>query len=234
MHPWTGIQLDCVAFDMDGTLLNSGDFGVRAILLAFDELIDAGQLPGMQEAPSAAAIRGQIGKPPPLFYEELLPEPLKHKAKVLHRIAGENERKALREGTGHMFKGARDVLAGLRARGLKLLLVSNCSQDYMDAVSVQFTLDKLLHFRAAAGRDKAVNKTGELGRGLRELGCKTGIMVGDRVHDQEAARANGLWFIGCTYGYGSREELAGADALIDDIRGLAALITRPATAGDGA
>lgn len=224
MHPWIGKQLDCVAFDMDGTLLNSGDFGVRAILLAFDELIAADQLPGMTAPPSKAAIRGQIGKPPPLFYEELLPESLKHKAKVLHRIAGENERKALREGTGKMFKGARDVLAGLRAKGLKLLLVSNCSQDYMDAVVATFTLDKLLHFHAAAGRDKAVNKTGELGRGLRELGCKSGIMVGDRIHDGEAARANGLWFIGCTYGYGSREELAGADALIDDIRKVPSLL----------
>jgi phosphoglycolate phosphatase len=224
MYPWTGKSLDCVAFDMDGTLLNSGDFGVRAILLAFDELIAAGQLPGMDAPPSASAIRGQIGKPPPLFYEELLPEALKHKAKVLHRIAGENERKALRDGTGRMFRGARDVLAGLRARGLKLLLVSNCSQDYMDAVVETFTLDKLFQFSAAAGRDKAVNKTGELGRGLRELGCKTGIMVGDRVHDGEAARANGLWFVGCTYGYGSREELAGTDALIDDIRKLPTIL----------
>jgi phosphoglycolate phosphatase len=227
MYPWTGKSLDCVAFDMDGTLLNSGDFGVRAILLAFDELIAAGQLPGMDVPPSAAAIRGQIGKPPPLFYEELLPDALKPKAKVLHRIAGENERKALRDGTGRMFKGARDVLAGLRARGLKLLLVSNCSQDYMDAVVATFSLDKLLHFQAAAGRDKSVNKTGELGRGLSELGCKTGIMVGDRVHDGEAARANGLWFVGCTYGYGSREELTGADALIDAISQLPGLITLP-------
>jgi phosphoglycolate phosphatase len=217
---------------MDGTLLNSGDFGVRAILLAFDELIAADQLPGMTEPPHHTAIRGQIGKPPPLFYEELLPEGLKHKAKVLHRIAGENERKALRDGTGRMFKGARDVLAGLRAQGLKLLLVSNCSQDYMDAVSEQFQLGKLLHFTAAAGREPGVNKTSELTRGLKELGCKTGIMVGDRVHDCDAARANGLWFVGCTYGYGTREELAGADALIDDIRHLAALIARPAKAGD--
>jgi phosphoglycolate phosphatase len=224
MHPWTGKQLDCVAFDMDGTLLNSGDFGVRAILLAFDELIDAGQLPGMTAPPSADAIRAQIGKPPPLFYEELLPADLKSKARVLHRIAGENERQALRDGTGRMFKGARDVLAGLRARGLKLLVVSNCSQDYMDAVVETFALDKLLDFHAAAGRDKAVNKTGELGRGLNELGVSRGIMVGDRIHDGEAARANGLWFVGCTYGYGTREELAGADALIDDIRKLPAVL----------
>ena len=224
MHPWTGKKLDCVAFDMDGTLLNSGVFGVRAILLAFDEMIAADQLPGMDAPPSAAAIRGQIGKPPPLFYEELLPAELKHKAGVLHRIAGENERAALRDGSGRLFKGARDVLTGLRARGLKLLVVSNCSQDYMDAVVDTFKLDQVLHYRAAAGRAKSVNKTGELGRGLRELGCKTGIMVGDRVHDGEAAQANGLWFVGCTYGYGSREELAGADALIDDVRDLSKLL----------
>ncbi|MCA8910102.1 MAG: HAD family hydrolase [Planctomycetes bacterium] len=223
-YPWTGRQLDCVAFDMDGTLLNSGDFGARAIQLAFESMMAEGELPGLEAPPTQDAIRHQIGKPPYVFYAELLPEPLKHKAMDLHRAASANEKTFLKDGSGKLFEGARDVLADLKARGLKLLLVSNCSQDYIDAVCETFALDELLDFRAAAGRSEDVSKPGELQRGLNETNAKTGVMVGDRIHDGEAAQATGLWFVGCTYGYGPREELAGADALIDDIRELTALL----------
>lgn len=231
-YPWTGKSLDCVAFDMDGTLLNSGDFGARAIQLAFESMINAGDLPGMDAPPSEDAIRAQIGKPPYVFYAELLPEPLKHKAMDLHREASANEKAFLKDGSGKLFEGAREVLAGLKDRGLKLLLVSNCSQDYLDAVVDTFALDDLLDFRAAAGRSREVSKPGELQRGLTEVGATTGLMVGDRIHDHEAAKACGLWFIGCTYGYGPHTELANADVLIDDIRELSSLIARPAKAGD--
>ncbi|MCB9893397.1 MAG: HAD family hydrolase [Planctomycetes bacterium] len=222
--PWMGKQLDCVAFDMDGTLLNSGEFGARAIRLAFESMMAAGELPGLDAPPTEDAIRAQIGKPPYVFYAELLPEPLKHKAMDLHRAASANEKQFLNDGSGKLFDGGRDVLVELKGRGLKLLLVSNCSQDYLDAVVETFVLDELLDFRAAAGRSQDVSKPGELQRGLNELGLKTGIMVGDRVHDGDAAKACGLWFIGCTYGYGPRTELSSADALVDDIRQLPPLL----------
>ena len=51
-------------------------------------------------------------------------------------------------------------------------------------------------------------------------------MIGDRHHDIRAARANGVHAVGVLWGYGSREELADADALVaeptelDDARGV--------------
>lgn len=223
-YPWTRKSLEAVAFDMDGTLLNSGIFGVRAIELAFEELIADGVLPGVEAVPGADAIRGQIGKPPIEFYSGLIPDDLAHRARDLHERASHHERRLLSDGSGKMFDGARELLVALREHGLKLLLVSNCDTGYMDSVVETFALDDVLHFRAAAGRSAEVNKTGELKRGLETVGAKTGIMVGDRFHDEEAARANGLWFVGCTYGYGARHELESADALIDDIRQLGELL----------
>lgn len=222
--PWHQTPLDAVAFDMDGTLLNSGDFGVRAIRLAFEQMIALGDLPGLANPPADDQIRAQIGKPPHEFYRDLLPHDSQHLAGHLHSIAGANERAFLKQGTGKLFDGALDVLRDLRGRGLKLLLVSNCTQDYMDAVVETFALDALLHFRSAVGRDPKRTKSGELGRGLAEVGAKTAIMVGDRHHDGEAARANGAWFVACTYGYGKPDEFTGADAMIGDIRELLTLL----------
>jgi phosphoglycolate phosphatase len=215
---------DTVAFDMDGTLLNSGDFGVRAIEAAFAELIGAGRLPGLDAPPGPDAIRAQIGKPPHEFYRDLLPQPLQPRAAELHRAVTVHERRLIESGVGRLFEGALEVLHGLHGRGLKLLLVSNCSPEYMDVVVETFELAPLFVFRSAVGRDPALSKAGELGRGLRLAGTRKGVMVGDRHHDAEAARQHGLRFIGCTYGYGTADELANADALIQDIRDLPSVL----------
>jgi phosphoglycolate phosphatase len=50
------------------------------------------------------------------------------------------------------------------------------------------------------------------------------VLVGDRAHDVEAARTTGISCVGSLWGYGSREELAGADELAADVHELAALL----------
>jgi phosphoglycolate phosphatase len=60
------------------------------------------------------------------------------------------------------------------------------------------------------------------------------ILIGDRAQDVRAARMNGARAIGALWGYGSREELAGAHAFAGsphEVDGsIADLIARPATA----
>jgi phosphoglycolate phosphatase len=56
------------------------------------------------------------------------------------------------------------------------------------------------------------------------LEARETVVVGDREHDVAAARDNGLRVVGCTWGYGSVEELAGADLLCDSPAELARLL----------
>ena len=72
--------------DFSVTLLNSGDFGVRAIRLAFEQMIALGDLPGLAQAPADDLIRAQIGKPPHEFYRDLLPAGSQHLATHLHTV----------------------------------------------------------------------------------------------------------------------------------------------------
>jgi adenosylhomocysteine nucleosidase len=219
--PSTG-NPEVVVFDMDGTLLNSGDFGVIAVTRAFETLIAAGRLPGLASPPAAALIRAQIGKPPSVFYRDLLPHELQGVAGELHTQTTIHEREFLANGMGQLFDGALEVLDQLKRAGLKLALVSNCSKPYMDWVVEAFRLDRWLDHRDCVG-DKSIpgrNKPALVGAALRALGVSRGFMVGDRFHDADAAKANGLSFIGCTYGYGTREELGEATAWIGDIREL--------------
>ena len=50
------------------------------------------------------------------------------------------------------------------------------------------------------------------------------VMVGDRHHDIAAAHANGARAVGVLWGYGSREELAGAERLLETPAELATLV----------
>ena len=58
------------------------------------------------------------------------------------------------------------------------------------------------------------------------------VLVGDRSHDVVGAHENGIACIGALWGYGSREELADAEALAADVNELAALLgVGPAASG---
>ena len=59
-------------------------------------------------------------------------------------------------------------------------------------------------------------------------------MVGDRHHDIRAARANGTRAVGVVWGYGSREELAGADRLVEEPAELTSLVDARIAASPGA
>ena len=55
-----------------------------------------------------------------------------------------------------------------------------------------------------------------------EKNSREAIMVGDRFHDVQGARACGLDCVGVTFGYGGKDELvqAGAAAVVDTVDAL--------------
>jgi phosphoglycolate phosphatase-like HAD superfamily hydrolase len=56
---------------------------------------------------------------------------------------------------------------------------------------------------------------------MAEHDRRDAVMVGDRASDLQGARDAGIPFVGCLYGYGSREELSTADLLVPDVPQLA-------------
>ena len=62
---------------------------------------------------------------------------------------------------------------------------------------------------------------------LHGIDAADAVMIGDRRHDAEAARANSVVAIGVLWGYGSRNELvlAGADPICDTGDALYTAIT---------
>lgn len=69
---------------------------------------------------------------------------------------------------------------------------------------------------------------------LRVAPSRDVVLVGDRDNDVEAARETGISCVGALWGYGSRAELSGADALAADVYELASLLGVSPSVGEEA
>ncbi len=81
-----------------------------------------------------------------------------------------------------------------------------------------------LEFTVVSAPELAEPKAQTVARALKALGARDAVVVGDRCYDVDAARACGLRVIGVTWGFGDRDELRGADVLVERPAELHALL----------
>lgn len=122
----------------------------------------------------------------------------------------------------HLFPGIREMLETLRGKAT-LCVVSNGMRDYLDLCQRSFgtegIFERMETFRH--GRSKAQ----ALGEVLADLKPERVWMVGDRLGDIEAGRANHIPTVVACYGYGTPEEWAVADMRARTVGELSALLT---------
>lgn len=114
-----------------------------------------------------------------------------------------------------VYEGIADTLPMLAARWPLFLCTA---KPIVFARRIIERFGFTVHFEGLYGADLAGtfdDKAMLLAHLAQEQGIDptAAVMVGDRAHDIRAARRNGARAIGVLWGYGSREELAEADAL---------------------
>lgn len=113
-------------------------------------------------------------------------------------------------------------LAALRARGCCLYVATNKRWKPLAALRARLGWEDMFDgwyaFDMCEGR--RMTKAELLGYALAARGIDPAdaVMVGDTAGDVAAGKAAGMRTIGCTWGYGSREELEGADEIYDEGR----------------
>ncbi len=115
------------------------------------------------------------------------------------------------------------VLSEIKKRGGKVYLATSKPQEY--AVKILEHFDILKYFDFCAGNDldeSRPTKADVLEYLMRECDITPtdSLMIGDRRYDIEGARAKGLPVAAVLHGYGSRDELASADYVIEDFKDL--------------
>ena len=119
------------------------------------------------------------------------------------------------------YPGIPAMLDALRATGRALCLATSKRRDFAERVIDHLGFRGHIPTVYGALPGGGLNDKADM---LRELLRVEGydpsgtVMVGDRLHDIEAAKRNGMRSIGVLWGYGGRAELeqAGADAIVDD------------------
>ncbi len=111
------------------------------------------------------------------------------------------------------------MLGELNAAGCRLFLATSKPTVFARRIVDHFGLSGYFAGVYGSELDGRLENKGDL---IRFVLAEEGIaaddaaMIGDRSHDVVGAKANGVFAVGGLWGYGSREELEGADVRCDN------------------
>jgi len=205
-------KIHTVIFDLDGTLSDS------AILVAI-AMASAAPKYGIP-VPDSEAIRKAIGYANPEFYYKLFPDIPRDTLLEMGRLVESEELRLLPEISGRLlFKGCRELLTELTARGIRLTIASTGDTDHVFSILRETGITGFFD-TVSCGRPDKIEMLREM-TGARD---KSGyVMVGDMRKDSDGARANGILSVGACYGYCVRE-LAEFDRYIDSPQELLSVL----------
>ena len=117
-----------------------------------------------------------------------------------------------------VYPGIVPTLKKLRDAGLRLAVATSKPDLAAEWVLEHFNLSQYFEVLSAASMDNSLcRKADVIARALEKMEIQdksTCLMVGDREYDIKGAAECGLDSMGVLYGYGDREELTKAGALI--------------------
>ena len=206
-----------VLFDLDGVLVDSR----AAIAGSMNHALVAC---GYEARPLADLYR-YIG--PPIFgaYADLLGLPL-DSPEVAALVAAYRSRYAVASLSDTVLApGIEDALDAVS--GHVLAVATSKPRPY--AVPILEALGLLARFAYVAGPELDAQmelKAETVRRALQHVGGPPAVMIGDRVHDIEGARANGIPVIAVAWGIGDAQELAPADVYVASPTELPAAVDR--------
>ena len=122
-----------------------------------------------------------------------------------------------------VYDGVGETLERLASQGTRMFLCTSKPEVFARRIVTLFGLSP--HLAAVYGADLAgtlddkAKLVAHLAR-AESIDPDNAVMIGDRAHDVRAARMNGARSIGVLWGYGTREELAGADAFVEHAAAL--------------
>ena len=201
-------KYDIALFDLDGTLSESGEGILDCVRLVFKET--------GRPLPDEKTIQSFIGPP---MYESL---------KICgfdHDAAQEGveiyKRNFIKSGIykNKVYDGIFEVLDRLKNEGVKLGVASTKYQKFTDRIISMLKLDS--YFEVVGGSTSLTGETPDdpdprhnkidvmnyVINSLRESEGDRIVMVGDTRFDADGAAKVGVDFIGCLFGYGTKEEM---------------------------
>ena len=205
-----------ILFDLDGTLTDSAPGITASVKYALEK--------SGEPVPDYPVLCKFIG--PPLLYGFMnfcgMSEERAEKAVGYYReyygVKGIFE--------SELYPGIKELLSQLFSSNKKVILATSKPEVFAVKILEHFGISDYFYFTAGATLDKTrTEKADVIAYALKSAGVtdrRKAVMVGDRFHDIDGAKANGIRSVGVLYGFGSRKELenAGADFIAMDTNEL--------------
>ena len=189
-------EVDLIIFDTDGTIIPSLETvyeGIRKTFTAF----------GWELKHSIEDINQYIGLASGELYRTIIPPEQRHRWEELRNIA-RAEYAALFQKSAVTFPGVKETLGTLHQRGFNLALYSNATTSYFDNVIISLQIRDYFDYAECVHESNTTKP--ELVRKIKGIfNSATSAIVGDRIHDIEAARETDSLSIGALFGYGGEE-----------------------------
>lgn len=208
-----------ILLDLDGTLTRSDEGILSCVEHALAKM---GRTP-----PPRAAMTGFMGPPLETSFRDIcgLQDGEIDEAIVLYR-----ERYAT---TGifenELYEDIKELLDSLFTQGRGLHLATSKPLPYAKQILDHFGIFGYftsLHGSSLDSRDQTKVRIIAETLAYGAIPAAQAVMVGDRHHDIDGAKENGIASIGVLYGYGSIKEMeeAGADFIVPDVAALSRLL----------
>ncbi len=189
-------RVELLIFDLDGTIFSTTKPVFEAVKRAFAGLDLPLRITEKDLEKYFGAASGD-------FYRAITPENKSSLWQEVRSRIREEHDASIRE-FGHAFPGVKETLHTLQRRGYRLALYSNSSVHYFNSVISALDIGDYFDYTECV-QENDLTKS-ELVRKIRkESGNPEAAVIGDRVHDIEAAGENNALAIGVLYGYGDKE-----------------------------
>ena len=194
-----------IVFDLDGTLNRTDLYSVPSHLEAMKHFGAPERVMSREFVMSTFGMRADD------YVKLLLPGCDEKSGCEYLRMVADLESKKMKK-SGKCFDGVPEMLDKLHQMECQTAVCSNASTRYITeviaAIGIAEKIDYIQHLV------KGMNKNGTLKLLLDRVNPPKAIMVGDRIFDIQAAKANNIPSIGCLYGF-NREEALQADYTVE-------------------
>lgn len=201
-------------FDMDGTLFQTDKILELALVDTFDRLR---KLNLWESETPIEKYREIMGVPLPIVWEELLPEHSLEIRKEANDFFHERLIWNIQNGNGALYPNVEELFDHLKNEGHAIYIASNGLTAYLAAIVEFYQLDRWVTETFSIEQISSLNKGDLVESIIHKYGIKDGAVIGDRLSDINAAKANKLTAIGCRFDFAQEEELAKADFVIEDL-----------------
>lgn len=194
-----------IAFDMDGTLFDCSFIVGKSFQRGIQRFANEKNL--QLKIPTTAEIMEYVGFPTDYIFESLFPELERILIPELNNICTEELALDVRNKSGILYPGVRELLSSLKNKNYILTIASNGMLPYLSAIVETYKLDLYLEKDIVVIDNDTVNDKNEIVKTyIEKYSPEKVIMIGDRVSDMNAAHANNTYFIGCAFGHAGDSE----------------------------